>query len=54
MNHEVLGEAINIPFYGAVEDFCGYAVQRGQVRIQHDLLAAYQVNGPLDSFNGDE
>lgn len=53
LKHKVLRKSFEVPTDGPIELFCFHAIEGGQVRIEHDFLAADEQNRLLDAFAGD-
>lgn len=52
--HEVGGEALGVALDLFVQAPGGHAVERGEVRIEHDPLAAQEKDAAYDAGGGDE
>jgi hypothetical protein len=56
LEHEVFGEAVEVAAYGQVEVAGRHLVELGEIGeigVQHDLLAADEVDPAFDQFDGD-
>ena len=54
LEHEVRREAADVAAHGQVQVAGGHLVELGQVTVEHDLLAADEVDAAFDDFHGDE
>ena len=52
LKHKVLREPVGVALNGKIQGFGGNTVEFGQVCIEHDLLAADQVDAPFDQLHG--
>jgi hypothetical protein len=51
LEHKILGEAVEIALDGLVDIEGFHLAEPGEAAIEHDLLAADEVDAPFDDFH---
>src|SRR3990172_9118976 len=52
LKHKVFRKSFAVPLHRFVEPERGHLIELGQVGIEHDLVAANDVNAAFNQFNG--
>jgi hypothetical protein len=52
--HEILGKSRGVALYGLIKRLCGHTIERGQLYVEHDFLAPYQVDKAFHSGGSGE